>query len=77
MIDALIKSLEAGLSLWASKEKRKYLDKVISLKRDFYEEYNKPDDDRSDAVMDNIRLQLRIVANGFSTSLKTENSKDS
>ena len=77
MIEALIKSLEIGLGLWASKDKRKYLDKLIRLKEDFYEEFNKPDDERSDAVIDNIKLELRILTEAFASQVTIQDPKDS
>ena len=57
--------LEQGLKLWNSKESTKYLDKMISLKKDWYEEYNKPLSERSDVKLDSIELQLRILCNSF------------
>lgn len=73
MFEALAKALAAGLSLWESKEKRKYVDRVIELKRAHYEEYNKDPAHRSDAVLDNLEHELRIVAIGFAASVGAEN----
>jgi len=69
MFEVLAKALAAGLSLWESKEKRKYLDKLMELKSDWYEEYNKGPGYRSNAVLDNLELELRILAVAFSTSV--------
>jgi len=63
MVSSLIKALSAGLSLWNTKESRKYLDKVIILKREFYEEFNKQNPD--DAALDRIYNELRIISEAF------------
>lgn len=75
MIETLFNVLNAGLSLWLSKEKTKYVDKLISLRKDFYEEYKKPADRRSDAVLDDIEFQLRILSIAFSSTVGAENPK--
>lgn len=69
MIAELFKVLAAGLSIWESKEKRKYVDKLMELKRDWYEEFNKGPGKRNNAVLDNIKLELRILAAAFATSV--------
>lgn len=74
MVEALFKVLEAGLSLWNSKEKTKYIDKMMALRKEWYEEYNKPIESRSDARLDNIQHELCIVAAGFSSSVKSKNA---
>lgn len=65
MIDSIFKILGAGLSIWESKEKTKYLDKYLELKRDYYEELNK--DMCDDAVLDHIEHELLILGEAFST----------
>lgn len=65
MFEVLLKVLGAGLSIWASKEARKYIDQKIALEKAWYAEYNKPDSDRSDAVLDNIEFQLRTLCIAF------------
>lgn len=57
--------LEKGLSLWDSKEKSKYVDRLIKLKKEWYEEYNKPLSERSDIKLDSVELQLRILCESF------------
>ena len=73
MIEAVLKVLEAGFHLWAKKEENKPQDrmwelqqKTIKLKREYYEEMAKPNNQRSDAVLDDIVLELRFVADSFS-----------
>lgn len=69
MTESLIKALEAGLSLWDHKEKRKYLDQLISLKKEFYAERNKPREIRSNAILDDVRLRLRILCDSIATAI--------
>ena len=68
--------LEQGLKLWNSKEANKYLDKLIKLRKDWYEEYNKPLDERSDVKLDSIELQLKILCQSFIQAPKRENTKN-
>lgn len=57
--------LEAGLSLWASKEKNKYIDRKMALELRYWDEQNKPRTEQSDAVMDNIHFELQQLAAAF------------
>lgn len=75
MVEAIFRALEAGLSLWHTKEKRKYQDKLISLREDWYEEWNKTDSERSDAVLDNIERELRILVDSFASEVTRTNSE--
>ena len=74
MIEVLFKVLGSGLAIWESKEKRKYLDELISLEKDYYAEYNKEISD--DAVLDGIRFKLQLIGKAFSSKVGNENSKD-
>ena len=74
MIGSLFKVLGAGLSLWESKEKRKYLDRFMKLEREYYEEYNK--DIADDAVLDNLRFELELLSTAFSAEVGKANTKD-
>lgn len=56
--------LEQGLKLWNTREARKYLDRVITLKKEWHEEYNRSD--RSQMALDKIERELKIIAETFS-----------
>jgi hypothetical protein len=68
--------LEQGLKLWNSKEATKYIDKMIKLKKEWYEEYNKPLNQRSDVKLDFIELQLRILCQSFIQAPKRTDIKN-
>lgn len=74
MVEALFKALSAGLSLWQHKDARQYLDRVIELKKEWYEEYNKSRPD--DAVLDNIELELHHITSSFNSAVGVTYSKD-
>jgi hypothetical protein len=74
IIGALLEILSAALSIWESKEKRKYIDRKLELEKRYYEEYNKPDSVRSDAVLDNIEFELRQLARTVASEIGTTNS---
>jgi|LakMenE18May11ns_1017448.scaffolds.fasta_scaffold9927949_3 hypothetical protein len=57
--------LKEGLTLWNSKESTKYLDRVIKLEKDYYEELSKPLDSRSDYKLDSIMHELTIISRSF------------
>lgn len=69
MVDSIIRLLETGLMLWLSKEKTKYQDRLIELKRQYYEEDNKPYEKRDNAVLDNVRLELRLLGDSFCSEI--------
>ena len=74
MIEALTGALKSGLSLWESKESRKYIYRVIKLEKEYYEEDNK---DRPDmALLDNIEFQLRLISHSFSSQVSKQNLKN-
>lgn len=64
-LDLLLGVLKEGLKLWNSKDSTKYLDKVMKLEKEYYEELSKPSSDRSDFKLDSILLQLRILSQSF------------
>jgi hypothetical protein len=74
MIESIIGLLTAGLTLWSDKEKHKYIDQLISLKKRYYEEYNKPENVRSDAALDDISFSLRVLGDSFAARIGTSNT---
>lgn len=73
---ALSQALAAGLSIWNNKEARKYQDKLIALKKDYYEEYNKDISNRNDAILDNLQFELRLIAIAFATDVGKQDVKN-
>ena len=74
MIESVLKILGAGLSLWESKEKRKYLDKYLILRKRYYEEslQNPPDD----AILDGIELELQLLGEAFAAKVEGPSAKN-
>jgi hypothetical protein len=70
IFSAILGIVEAALSIWASKLRQKYIDKVETIKRAYYEETNKPALERSDAVLDNLEFELRITAASLAADIK-------
>lgn len=66
IVTALVQSLKFGLSLWNTKESRKYLDRVIDLEKQIYYETNKPEENRNHALIDNCNAELCIIAEATS-----------
>lgn len=76
MIETILGVLTAAFTLWDDLEKDKYVNQLVSLKEQYYAEFNKPVADRSDAVLDNIEFQLRILAVGFTASVGAKNTQN-
>jgi chorismate mutase len=74
MFIAILGIVEAALSIWASKLRQKYIDRVGEIKRAYDEEYNKPDSERSDAVLDNLERELCIAAEELAAEIRAKNS---
>lgn len=76
MFADLVKLFTVGLTLWEHKDKTKYLDQKIRLEKEYYAELKKPDDRRSDARLDDIEHELRILASGWSTIALRTHAQD-
>lgn len=76
MVQLILGVLEQGLKLWNSHESTKYLDKLIKLKKEWHEEYNKPLSERSDLALDNIESELRILGESFVQAAQASHAKD-
>lgn len=63
-----IELLGSALSIWNHIEKNKYLDRYTKLKKEYYEESNKPMPDNS--VLDNIEFDLFLLGNSFNSTVK-------
>jgi hypothetical protein len=74
MFEKLAQALAAGLSLWESKEKTKYVDKILDLKKEWYEEYQKPIGVRSDDQLARIEHELCLVCDAFTASIAAKSS---
>jgi len=72
----LLGVLHQGLVLWNSIEGRKYLDRVIKIKKEWNEEYEKPLDVRSDQRLDDLESELRIIAESFIEASGAKNSQN-
>lgn len=57
--------LKEGLKLWNVKEASKYLDKVIKLEKEYYEELSRHEDERSQLYLDERMRELKTIAKAF------------
>jgi hypothetical protein len=74
MFTLILSVLDTGLKLWLSKERTKYVDKLMRLQKEYYEESNKPAEERSDAVLDNLFFELRILASAFAAEARVSDA---
>lgn len=71
MVGSLITMIGAFLTVWAEKEKHKYVDQLLQIKTDWYAEFNKPLAERNTAVLDNLEQQLRILSETLASAVGT------
>ena len=57
--------LKEGLKLWNSKESNKYIDKIIKLEGEYYDELRKPEGVRSQLYLDKCLLEITTIAKSF------------
>jgi hypothetical protein len=69
-LGVLFEVLAQGLRLWNEKESNKYLDQVLELQRRWKEEYEKPRDKRSNAVLDECEHELFLISKIFIAPLR-------
>ncbi len=74
MVESIIALVDVILEIAKIKIERKYIDQYLELKRAWYEEKNKPDSTRSDAVLDNIKRELRLVGEAIAADARTKNT---
>lgn len=75
MISTIFGILGSALSIWESKEKTKYMDKYIKLKKEWYEEYHK--EPRDDASLDNLEFELKLLVDAVSAEIERSNASNS
>ena len=83
LIQAIIEAAEASLSLLLKKEENftvkkslQMIEKLSTLKKDFYNEYNKDPSIRSDAILDHLQFELRNYLNDYTSFIRTQNLQD-
>jgi hypothetical protein len=69
LINSVFAILGSALSIWEHHEKTKYVDRYVSLKRDYYEAINRPPETWNDARLDNIRFELQLLVDSVSTEI--------
>lgn len=69
-VSVILEILKSGLSLWDSKEKTKYIDKLMKIEKEIYEEESKPLEERDQAVIDNLNFDLLLVSRAFAQATR-------
>jgi hypothetical protein len=57
--------LKEALKLWNAKEKNKYLNEVLKLEKEYYEELSKDELNRSQLYLDERLRDIRRIAENF------------
>jgi hypothetical protein len=64
-LELILGVLKEGLKLWNAKEGSKYLDRVIKLEKEYYEELSQPEPKRSQFYLDKRMRELNSIAENF------------
>lgn len=64
-LELILGVLKEGLKLWNAKESSKYIDRVIKLEKEYYEELSRPEDERSQLALDKCLFELSSIAENF------------
>lgn len=80
LITAIFGAAESALDLLEEREKnypvkqaQAFKNRLLKIRGKYYAEYNKPIEQRSDAVLDHIALELRLFLTDFAASVRPEN----
>lgn len=80
LIPAVLGAAESALDLLEEREKnyplkqaKAFRERLHKIRKKYYEEYNKPIEKRSDAVLDHTSLELRLFLSDFTASVRPEN----
>ncbi len=72
LIGPILQIFASLISLIELKERRKYIDKKLELEKSYYEEYNKPEDEIDDAMLDSIEFQLITLIQAMAAEAATK-----
>lgn len=62
------------LGVLSMEEKHKYDDDILKLKKAYYVEYSRPENEISDNNLDDLDLQLRLLGESIEQALRAKNS---
>ena len=62
------------LGVLGVEENHKYDDNLLKLKKAYYEEFSKPENEISDNRLDELDLELRILGESIEQALRAKNS---
>lgn len=74
MVQTLMDVLKSAFALLEIHERDKYHSDLLDLERQYHEETNKDPSVRSDAVLDELESQLRILADSFTALASKPNA---
>lgn len=71
MIETLFEVLLAGLQVWDHERREEFARKALDLKLEWYKEYEKPIGVRSDDVLSRINIELRLICDSWTATVKS------
>ena len=74
-IDTLLKVLEAGLTLWNTRQSRKYQESILDLKKKRDDELNKGDK-MDDSYLHKLERDILFLSDLFATEVRSEAFKN-
>lgn len=64
-LDLVLGILKEGLKLWNTKESTKYIDQLIKLEREYFDELKKHESNRSQLYLDERLLDIKTIGENF------------
>lgn len=76
MATLLLGVLEELLKLgnFAAEEKHRYEDNILKVKKAYYEEFSRPENEISDSRLDDLDLELRLLTESLIEAVRDKNS---
>ena len=76
MLKSLFEIIGAGLKIWESKEKNKYIKEYLSLEKDYYNENSKPKQFQDHVRLDDIEFKLMLIGRAFAAQAGRPTTSD-
>jgi len=73
-IGIILEITRSTLSIWDSKQKRKYIDRFVKYQKELYEEESRSFDKRDQAVIDNLHFDIMLLSRAISSEINGQNS---
>lgn len=68
----VLKLVNVAIGLIAEKQRTKFADEKMKIEREWYEEFNKPEHERSNLTLDLLWIRMRILSKNVIGAISAE-----